>query len=274
MTAGLRVVTAPAALVVFLLALVLVLLLPDGLAYARGRVPRGVPHSTASASPLAPFVELPQPLTGYGAPQSHAPAPAPPPEHPGPSHSGAPHSPALGPSAALDPHTAPAFPGTEFPPPFTALPVPLFPAVPAATATPPGAPHRPGTPSPAAASASPGGSAAAGLARVSPSRTGPPKAPSPRVVPAHPALEPLAPPEPPRGRAPLASPSRASGGAPEEDEALAEEMPLADEVPFTVGTRGTGFLTDGRSRLALGGGLICLGCGLATALLAFRLRRA
>ncbi|MFJ4439729.1 hypothetical protein [Streptomyces sp. NPDC088923] len=50
-------------------------------------------------------------------------------------------------------------------------------------------------------------------------------------------------------------------------------MPLTEEVPRTVGPGGTGFLTDGRSRLVLGGGLICLGCGLATALLAFRLRR-
>ncbi|WP_037869753.1 hypothetical protein [Streptomyces sp. SPB074] len=59
-----------------------------------------------------------------------------------------------------------------------------------------------------------------------------------------------------------------------EEGTQAGELPLADEVPFPVGPSGTGFLTDGRSRLVLGGGLMCLGCGLATALLAFRLRRA
>jgi hypothetical protein len=50
-------------------------------------------------------------------------------------------------------------------------------------------------------------------------------------------------------------------------------MPLADEVPLPVGAHSAGFLTDERGRLVLGGGLVCLGCGLAMALLGLRLRR-
>ncbi len=285
MTAGLRAVTAPAALVVFLLALLLVLLLPDGLAHAGGRVSREVPHSAVLPSPLVPFAELPRHFTGYWVPQSRTPALAPPPEHPGYSRSGAPHAPtfASAPAASPTPDTsaapeAPPLPGTALP--FPTLPLPPLPSAPVTTVSPSRDPHLPESPSPSAASPSPGGGAAGAGPGSSPSRTGhgtPSKAAGPpaasRAVPAPPSLLPLAPRASRRAHARLPAPPQAPGAGPEKEQAFAEEMPRADEVPLAVGARGAGFLMDEGSRLALGGGLICLGCGLATALLAFRLRR-
>ncbi|WP_433341155.1 hypothetical protein [Streptomyces sp. CA-253872] len=286
MTAGLRAVTAPAASLVLLLALVLVLLLPDGLAYAMGRTPRALPHGTASPAPLRPFAEPSRPLTGLEAAQSHLPAPAPPPEHPGPSPSDTPQPPAAVPPFAPDPSTAPAlppFPGTGFPVLPTA-PSPTAPGSTPAAASPSDTPHRPESPSPSVASAVPSGETDGADASVLPSRTGhgaPPKEPrppaashAPFVVPAPPSRLPLTPSTPRRSRAPLAPLAQSPEGERAGAEALAEEMPSADEIPFRVGASGTGVLTDARGRLVLGGGLICLGCGLATALLALRLRRA
>ncbi|WP_234010525.1 hypothetical protein, partial [Streptomyces sp. SPB074] len=80
MTAVLRVVTAPAVLVVLLLALVLVLLLPHGPAHAVGPVACQPSCGTGSPSPAGPADGLTLPLTGYEASRTTTPAPAPPPE--------------------------------------------------------------------------------------------------------------------------------------------------------------------------------------------------